>query len=64
VANRDAAIGEGLEIRIEISGLRFCVNESRLAMSQTGWNAMWTNNPGRAKSKSSCGWDNNNECES
>lgn len=25
VANRDAAIGEGLEIRLEISGLRFCV---------------------------------------
>ena len=47
----------------EISGLRLCVNESRLAVSQTGWNARWTNNPGRAKSKSSCGWDNNNECE-
>lgn len=26
--SRDAAIGEGLEIRMEISGLCFCVNES------------------------------------
>ena len=36
VANRDAAIGEGLEIRMEISGLRVWVNESTSAMSQSG----------------------------
>lgn len=31
------AIGEGLEICMEISGLRVWVNESRSAMSQSGW---------------------------
>lgn len=39
VANRDAAIGEGLEIPLEISGLRVCKNESRPAMSQSSWTA-------------------------
>jgi hypothetical protein len=46
VANRDAAIDEGLEVCMEISGLRVWVNESRSAMSQSDLeNARWMNNP-------------------